>query len=450
MTPPLDLPKLTVDEKDALILAQASQLHAALARIEALEKQLERLLSPPKTPDNSSLPPSKGQKPNRPDKPGSKGPRQGSLGHKGGGRMLAAHPDEVVVTKPARCQCCHAAFGDEDHTLDARYDKIELPQVRPVVTRVERYSGACRGCGAVTRAAVPEGLEPGTPFSLNIMALAIYLRITHAISYRRLSDPADLINRAIEALHAAATDLPAFSTLDRLVNHLRGEAHARMYGRVAHRVTAECKAVLDALLAKPPDSVVTNFNRLKQAPGPATPKTVRLWIERLEWLDGLVNPDPLLEGIAHTKLRQFAAEAAALEVSDLHDITQPGKRDTLLLALLRQSRMRCRDELVEMMLRRIRRTQAAAKEQLEDLHDQHRATEENLIGIFGQVLETEQTQDTDAEFGRQVRLLLSEQGGAAALAEQCETVSACIAATTYRCCGPSTPSTVSCCSGCST
>ena len=57
-------------------------------------------------------------------------------------------------------------------------------------------------------------------------------------------------------------------------------------------------------------------------------------------------------------------------------------------------------------------------------HDQHRATEENLIGIFGRVLETEQTQDTDAEFGRQVRLLLSEQGGAATLTEQCETVSA--------------------------
>jgi len=250
------------------------------------------------------------------------------------------------------------------------------------------------------------------------------LTSTIAEAAETMSDPADLINRAIEALHAAATDLPAFSTLDRLVNRLRAEAHARMYGRVAHRVTPECKAVLNTLLAKPPDSAVTGFNRLKQAPGPATPKTVRLWTERLEWLDGLVNPDPLLEGIAHTKLRQFAAEAAALEVSDLHDITQPGKRDTLLLALLRQSRMRCRDELIEMMLRRIRRTQAAAKEQLEDLHDQNRATEESLIGIFGQVLETEQTQDTDAEFGRQVRLLLSEQGGAATLAEQCETVSA--------------------------
>lgn len=239
-----------------------------------------------------------------------------------------------------------------------------------------------------------------------------------------MSDPADLINRAMEALQTAATDLPAFSTLDRFVGRLRVEVHGRMYDRVAARVTSEHAAVLDTLLARPPGSAVTGFNRLKQAPGPATPKTVRLWTDRLEWLDGLIDPDPLLEGVAHTKLRQFAAEAAAAEVGDLLDIAQPGKRQTLLLALLRQSRMRCRDELIETMLRRIRRTQAAAKEQLDALHEQHRAIEENLIGIFGQVLEAEQGQDTDAEFGRQVRSLLSKQGGTAALAEQCETVSA--------------------------
>ena len=95
-----------------------------------------------------------------------------------------------------------------------------------------------------------------------------------------------------------------------------------------------------------------------------------------------------------------------------------------MLSLLRQARMRCRDELIEMMLRRIRRTQAAAKEQLEALHDQHREIEETLIGIFGQVIETAQAQETDAEFGRRVRKILSEHGGVEALAEQCETVSA--------------------------
>lgn len=142
----------------------------------------------------------------------------------------------------------------------------------------------------------------------------------------------------------------------RLVNRLRTEVHGRIYERVAARLAAEHAAVLDALLTKPPNSTTTGFNRLKQAPGPAKPKTIRLWTDRLEWLASFIDPDPLLTGIAHTKLRQFAAEAAALEVSDLLDIAQPGKRHTLLLALLRQARMRCLDELIEMMLRRIRRT----------------------------------------------------------------------------------------------
>jgi transposase len=59
--------------------------------------------------------------------------------------------------------------------------------VRPVVTRVERYAGHCPCCGGVTLAPVPEGMEEGSPFSINILTLAIYLRYTHAISYRRLT-----------------------------------------------------------------------------------------------------------------------------------------------------------------------------------------------------------------------------------------------------------------------
>jgi len=243
-------------------------------------------------------------------------------------------------------------------------------------------------------------------------------------SAETMSDPADLINRAVEALQAAAIDLPAFSTLDRLVNSVRTEVHARIYKQVSVRLTADDKAVLDGLLAKPPNSVTTSFNRLKQTPGPATPKTIRLWIERLEWLTGLIDPEPLLEGITHTKLRQFASEATALEVNELLDISRPGRRHTMLLSALRQARMRCRDELIEMMLRRIRRTQAAAKERLEDLHDQHREIEEALIGIFGQVLETAQAQEADAAFGHKVKQLLAEQGGVEALAGQYETVSA--------------------------
>ena len=239
-----------------------------------------------------------------------------------------------------------------------------------------------------------------------------------------MSDPADLINRAIEALGKAAIDLPAFSSLDRLVNHLRTQVHTQMYDQVAARLKATDVAALDGLLVVQPGVVTTAFNRLKQTPGPARPETIRLWTDRLDWLTRLVDPDPILDGIAHTKLRQFAAEAAAMEVSDLLGMSRPGKRHTLLLSLLRQARSSCRDELIEMLLRRIRKTQAAAKEKLRTLQDRQRGMEEGLIAVFGLVLETAKDAETDAQTGQQIRTLLAEQGGIDVLAERCQTVSA--------------------------
>jgi transposase len=184
MTELPDLSQLTHEEKDALIRALWAQVQALTVRVAELEA---RLGTPPKTPDNSSLPPSRGQKPNRPEKGKRHGPRPGSLGRMGGGRPLAETPDEIVSAKPVRCAHCQAALGDADHVLHGRYDKIDLPQVAPVVTRVERYAARCGCCGGTTLAPVPEGLEPGTPFSVGIVALAMYLRFVHAISYQRLS-----------------------------------------------------------------------------------------------------------------------------------------------------------------------------------------------------------------------------------------------------------------------
>jgi transposase len=179
-----NLDHLSHAEKDALIRSLCQRLEAAEQRIADLEA---RLGDPGKTPNNSSLPPSKGQKPNQPEKAKRAGPRQGSLGRQGGGRPLALFPDETVTTKTPACAHCQAALCDADQVLHGRYDKIDLPMVRPVVTRVERYAGHCPCCGGVTLAPVPVGMEEGSPFSANIVALAIYLRFTHAISYRRLN-----------------------------------------------------------------------------------------------------------------------------------------------------------------------------------------------------------------------------------------------------------------------
>ena len=219
MTELPDLTGLSHDEKDALIRALWAQVQMLTSQVLALSARVAELEAklgdPPKTPDNSSVPPSQGKKPNRADKPRREGPREGSLGRKGGGRMLAENPDETVIARPMCCAHCQAALREDDHMLAARYDKIDLPKVRPVVTRVEQYAGHCQGCGGTTLAPLPEGLEPGTPFSLNIVALAIYLRFTHAISYRRLSRlMAELFGLAISEGALDATFRRAMPRMD--------------------------------------------------------------------------------------------------------------------------------------------------------------------------------------------------------------------------------------------
>jgi hypothetical protein len=54
---------------------------------------------------------------------------------------------------PARAHW-RAALCEADQVLHGRYDKIDLPLVRSVVTRVERYARHCRCCGGVTLAPV--------------------------------------------------------------------------------------------------------------------------------------------------------------------------------------------------------------------------------------------------------------------------------------------------------
>jgi len=194
MMPPPDLSKLSEAEKDCLILnlwplAERVQelmrlVEALQARIAALEAQLGE---PPKTSDNSSQPPSSDRKADRPAKGERTGPRAGSVGRKGGGRLLCAEPDEIIVAKARACAHCGTGLGEADQVRHGRYDKIELPPVRPVVTRVERFAGHCPCCGGVTLAPVPEGLEEGSPFGVSILAVALYLRFVHAISYKRLS-----------------------------------------------------------------------------------------------------------------------------------------------------------------------------------------------------------------------------------------------------------------------
>ncbi|HKM83843.1 MAG TPA: transposase, partial [Candidatus Acidoferrum sp.] len=174
-----DLSSLSHAQKDALIAALMGQIASLTARVAELEAKLGL---PPKTPDNSSVPPSKGQKPSE-----SSAPKDKAKPHAGAHRPLHPNPTSRREVLARRCQGCGTDVSDAAQSLCESYDRVEIPEIQPDVTRVSLYGGVCPCCARRFKAEPPEGLEPGSPFGPNLRAFVVYLRSVQGIPLARLS-----------------------------------------------------------------------------------------------------------------------------------------------------------------------------------------------------------------------------------------------------------------------
>jgi transposase len=178
--------QLSKEDLIVLILAQADAIARQTAQIETLAKRVEELEAklgkPPKTPNNSSVPPSQGQKPNRAERRAVK-----KKGHPGAFRALAESPDRIIETLADACPHCDHALSPDDQAEFHAYDHIELPPIKPVVTRIHRHRGTCPCCRRGFSAPAPGDMVPGSPFGPGLAALILHLHVTQAISFERLA-----------------------------------------------------------------------------------------------------------------------------------------------------------------------------------------------------------------------------------------------------------------------
>jgi transposase len=186
MTPPFDSSSLSSTEKDALIAKLLARVEELSKRLTALENEnaalRAKLKLPPKTPDNSSTPPSRGHK-----SQGENTCRPKNQAHPGAHRPLHPKPTQKRDILASHCGHCQADVSGVAQDAVHAYDRIEIPEIKPDVTRVTLHGGICPCCAKQFRADPPAGLEPGSPFGPNLRAFAIYLRFTHAISFERLA-----------------------------------------------------------------------------------------------------------------------------------------------------------------------------------------------------------------------------------------------------------------------
>ncbi len=175
------LQSATREELLAKIVEQAEEIEQLKAAVLELQRRLGR---PKKDSTNSSVPPSQEQKENK--KPGEKKKRK----RRGfsSWRELNPNPDKVVDAYIDSCPHCEKEVEKAIQGVCDIYERLEIPPVKVITTRINIFGCDCPHCGKGLRADAPEGMEKGSPFGRSIDALVLLLHYTQAVSYKRLKE----------------------------------------------------------------------------------------------------------------------------------------------------------------------------------------------------------------------------------------------------------------------
>ncbi|MFB9160265.1 Tn3 family transposase [Chromobacterium violaceum] len=234
----------------------------------------------------------------------------------------------------------------------------------------------------------------------------------------------DIINAMIDGLILHKYELPAFSTLDDMAEKAHVTVQRGIFDTVFRRLSPCHITTLTTLLQT--DNLQrrqSEYNDLKKSARRSTRKHLEILVDHLDWLESLGNMDGIFTGVPDTKVRHFASQAQAYDVSELRECTEP-KRYTLMLALIHRMQVRARDQLTEMFLRRVATIHKRAKEELEQIQTKQRSQIERLVGTLDNVLAILEQEPDDSKAGGQIREYLVSVGGINQIRLSCAQVQA--------------------------
>ena len=136
----------TYDELLKIVEEQRKTIERLEKRVAELEERLNLNSS------NSSKPPSADQKRNK------QKPKGGALkGHEGFFRKLSEKVDKQIVSELETCQYCGSKKLKK--RTSHFFDQVDIPEIRPVVTRIECCKYWCKECRKKQVAPFPEGYD---------------------------------------------------------------------------------------------------------------------------------------------------------------------------------------------------------------------------------------------------------------------------------------------------
>lgn len=235
--------------------------------------------------------------------------------------------------------------------------------------------------------------------------------------------PPDLINVALEVLIKEHYELPGFYSLDRLVCRIRRLVNQKLFLQITGRLEPEFIQHLDNLLESIPLEGYSTFNNLKKLPKKPSRNHLNDLLVHLIWLRTQGDISHYLKEINYSKIQNWAAEAKSLDASEVKKITQP-KRAVLLLCLIHFAQIQTCDNLITMFLKQSRRIHHQAKDELQIIKDKLQEKMEEVVSIFGDVLDVFVDKPIEIQLLNDVDNIFKLNGGVEYLSSECDAIKA--------------------------
>ena len=241
-----------------------------------------------------------------------------------------------------------------------------------------------------------------------------------------LNLPTDIINMVIEELKTNRFELPAFSTLCRLVRHVRARVNRAIFLRTFSLLTeAQIIPTLAELLIVPGGQLHSPYQALKQQPKSPRIGDFKDLIRHHSWIATLGNMTSCLQGITKQKYLQFVREAKALDVSNLMDISE-ARRYTLVACLVDYAQRSAKDNLAEVLCKTISVTHKRARAELITIRERAAGQTQEIALFVSSILGTfsDNAEDPQAFFDS-FSATIKYKGGIDNLSQACDRIMAC-------------------------
>lgn len=179
------------DAKEQRIAELESQLAQAYETIEALQEQFRQLQAEveklKRAGKRQATPFSRQKKAKKPKPPGRKA-GEGEFNHR-----EKPKPEEVDETKEAPLPCCPECGGGLTDMKENEHFEVDIPPVKPVITRFVTHSGHCGTCSKRVRSRHPDQISTATGaagVSVGPRAKALGADLKHrlGVSYAKAGD----------------------------------------------------------------------------------------------------------------------------------------------------------------------------------------------------------------------------------------------------------------------